>query len=1031
LIGGPERWICAAMAVLARVFLRSGCIFTPTPGQAEAQHSFDCAPDKAAPLQRLARAAFSVVLLLLAGTAGWGQSHGQAKVAGDSKEDVKQAQQLADRADKSFAAGRMNEALAEYEQAVKRAPGDAGIVRRAAAMRAEVVQKLVDQAETDALDGFVVTATDLMYEALRIDPGNTIVAERLAQMKQMKEYLPRGDKEEYAIKGTSALKPRPGKKAVNVHGDSKSAYEQVARMYGITVAFDPDLASKNVRLRVNDVDFYTAMQLLGAESKTFYRAVNATLMFVAEDTIAKRKEYAEEVEQTFRLDNTVSPEDITEMVRVIREITNSTRITTDTANHSLTVRESADKVALAGQLIKELEQARRDVMLDIELLEVDRNASRALGITPPASVQAIPLNTREVAQLEQATDITNLLSLVAQVFTARGITASPTDVLPVGGGKSTFLLTMPSATATFSSGLSLVKSGRQILMRAQDGKAATVFVGQRFPVTLSLLSTSLGGTTLGAAVSSTVFARTDFAVGNNPVAVVAQDFNNDALLDLAVVNQNDSSISILLNNDNGNFTTTAGSPIKLGTNELLPSAIASKIFRLTDATHLAQPADLVIANSGSNTVSVLLGSENFDGTFTQATGSPFAVGTKPTGVVIADFNGDGLLDFAVINQGDNTISVFQGDGQGGFTPFPKSPFPLPSTEKGPIAVLSGTFDQSGRPEIAVLNATTQNIGIFRATGDSTFNGTFAELSGSPVATGVDPVAFAVGDLNADNIDDFAVVNQSQNTVTVLLNDTTGVFTAAAGSPLATAATPAGVAIADFTNDGVGDIAVTNNGASTLGVYEGLGSGQFSSRIELSTPPGPLALITAVLTSSGLPDAALTATSGSNNFVTVLLDPSSFASGIGGTQQTPYPGSEYIDLGIKVKATPTVHEKNEVTLQLEFEIRALAGNNVNGIPVITNRTVSQTVRLKEGEPSIVAGLLDNEETKSLTGIPGLANLPGVGYAFGLRSTSLNDTELLIVVTPRRMSDRVRTSLTRFAGRGGAGGAGAPSPPEPEP
>jgi general secretion pathway protein D len=173
----------------------------------------------------------------------------------------------------------------------------------------------------------------------------------------------------------------------------------------------------------------------------------------------------------------------------------------------------------------------------------------------------------------------------------------------------------------------------------------------------------------------------------------------------------------------------------------------------------------------------------------------------------------------------------------------------------------------------------------------------------------------------------------------------------------------------------------------------------------------------------LPDAILTASSGSNNFVTVLLDPSSFAAGAGSVQ-TPYPGSEYIDLGIKVKATPSVHEDNEVTLQLEFEIRALAGSNVNGIPVITNRTVSQTVRLKEGEPSIVAGLLDNEETKSLNGIPGLANLPGVGYAFGRRSTSLSDTELLIVVTPRRMSDRVRTSVPRFAGRGGAISPGAP-------
>ncbi len=94
----------------------------------------------------------------------------------------------------------------------------------------------------------------------------------------------------------------------------------------------------------------------------------------------------------------------------------------------------------------------------------------------------------------------------------------------------------------------------------------------------------------------------------------------------------------------------------------------------------------------------------------------------------------------------------------------------------------------------------------------------------------------------------------------------------------------------------------------------------------------------------------------------------------------------------MKATPSVHEDNEVTLQLEFEIRALAGNSVNGIPIITNRTVTQTVRLKEGEPSIVAGLLDNEETKSLNGIPGLANLPGVGYAFGLRTNSLTDTEL---------------------------------------
>jgi type II secretory pathway component GspD/PulD (secretin) len=188
----------------------------------------------------------------------------------------------------------------------------------------------------------------------------------------------------------------------------------------------------------------------------------------------------------------------------------------------------------------------------------------------------------------------------------------------------------------------------------------------------------------------------------------------------------------------------------------------------------------------------------------------------------------------------------------------------------------------------------------------------------------------------------------------------------------------------------------------------------------------------------LPDAVVTSSSGSNNFVTVLLDPSSFSSGTTGSTQTPYPGSEFIDLGVKVKATPSVHENNEVTLQLEFEIRALSGDSVNGIPIISNRTVSQTVRLKEGEPSLIAGLLNQNETKSLSGIPGLATLPGVGYTFGLRSNSASETELLIILTPRRMTDQVRKSQARYAGRGGASATGGatPSPaplpaPEPQP
>src|SRR5262249_61624887 len=119
---------------------------------------------------------------------------------------------------------------------------------------------------------------------------------------------------------------------------------------------------------------------------------------------------------------------------------------------------------------------------------------------------------------------------------------------------------------------------------------------------------------------------------------------NDGLSDLAVVNQQDNSVSILLNQNNGNFS-QPNNAIVLGSNEVGPVAIAGGIFRLTDATHLTQPGDLVIANTTSNTATVLLG--NGDGTFGEAPGSPFIVGAQPRAVVIADFNGDGNLDFAI------------------------------------------------------------------------------------------------------------------------------------------------------------------------------------------------------------------------------------------------------------------------------------------------------------------------------------------------------------------------------------------------
>jgi type II secretory pathway component GspD/PulD (secretin) len=978
--------------------------------------------------------------------------------------DDRQAQKAAQQGEKAEAAGRLDEALAAYETAARYAPDDTNVVEHAAVLRSKVIRSHSEAAERAALEGHLDRAAKELATALGIDPGNAIVAERLSQIKAMETEPQAAASNE--ISGLPRLQPRTGKQKVDLRGDTRSVYEQLAALFGIKVTFDPDLMARTVHLHVDNVDFYTALSVLMVQTTTFWRPLTATTMFVSADTQEKRRQFALVAEQTFPLTGAVSAEDATDILRVLRDMTGATHLQLDAHTRTITMRDTPEKLALAGELIRQIDRARGEVMVEIELLEVDKNKARDLGILPPSSTQLIPLTQSELNLLKSSTDFSNLLTNLQQVFTASGLSGVP-SVIPVGGGLSTFLLTLPSLTANFSDTLSLVQSGRQVLLRAQDGKPATFFVGDRYPVTLSLLSGSLGGgslSSLSGALSGVNFPETQFAVGVDPSALVANNFTGGTLPDLAVVfnNANTHTFTILQNQDNGSFAQLTPAPITLGANETGQVAIETGIFR-NDASKFstAQPPDVVLVNSTSKNISVLLGNAGSNGvgngTFTEAPGSPITVGTNPSSVVLADFNGDGFLDLAVANQGDNSISLFEGHGDGTFTEFPASPFKFPlagtPAEDSPVAMVSGNFQNktisasNGSPEVdlAIVNRASNNVTILLSSVDQNNNVTFTEAPNSPIAVGQFPVAIATGDMNGDGIPDLAVVNQNDATVTILLGSSNldGTFTQATGSPLATGLRPAGIVIASFAGGAVPDIAVTNENSSTLGVYLNLGQAAFAPRIELNTPVGPSALITSTLTSSGLPDVALVAQdpSSSQGVVAIIQDSSNFASTAtsGGLGQTPYPGSEYIDLGVKIKVTPVLHAKNEVTLQLEFEIRALSGTAINGIPIISNRTLSQTARVKEDQPSLIAGLTDREETRSITGLPGFAELPVAGYAFGTRSNSLQDTELLILVTPRKVRLADRLARTIFAGRGDPGqgrvtvgtGGGSEAPPQPPP
>src|SRR6266446_387086 len=403
--------------------------------------------------------------------------------------DPKRAEKLVERGQKAEADGRNDEALLAYDEAARLAPQNLAFATRGAALRSRLIRDHVDKAEQLALAGKLPQAKEELTVAMRIDPSNKIVAERYAQMESMRDEEPPQPGNQ--ISGMPRLKPQPGRHSFDFRGDTRSAYEQVAQAFGVKVLFDPDLVSRQLRMHLDDVDFNTAVSVLGSTTGSFWTPVSATQIFVAPDTLEKRRRFGLQAEQTFLLPSSATPEEMTELLRMLREITGTSRVDLDTSSHTITMRDSPERLALASELIHQVDRARGELMLDIELLEVDRNKAQQLGITPPASAQAYLISPSDIHTLQSATDLNNALTILGQLFSAKGLSSIPGFTL-VGGGYTTFLLTLPGVAANFSDALSLVQSGRQVLLRAQDGKPATFFVGDHFPVTLSLLSASLG-----------------------------------------------------------------------------------------------------------------------------------------------------------------------------------------------------------------------------------------------------------------------------------------------------------------------------------------------------------------------------------------------------------------------------------------------------------------------------------------------------------------------------------------------------------
>jgi general secretion pathway protein D len=403
--------------------------------------------------------------------------------------------------------GDLDSAYKAYGLAVTAQPGDVRYKLALERVRSAAATAHVHRGEVLEKKASFKEALVEYFRALEIDPANALAAQ---DIQRTKEEIDRKDKGTATADEISAedmdrpgppvhLDPMPTDRVtINMTEDARVLYETLGKIAGFSVLVDPEFTSKRVTLNLKDATAAEALRVLGDLSNSFYKASTHNTIYVASDTPPKRKQLEQLAVKIFYLTNVAAQSDLNEVLTTLRNIMPpEARLFSIPGQSAIVLRATPDEILLAKQIILGLDRAKPEVLVDVYVMEVNRNKLRNIGISPPTSFS---VTENQTTSSDGSTTTASTLNNI--------------------GKSSSYSFTVGQATAQ----LLLQDSETRVLqnprIRAVDGQEASVNIGNRIPVATGSFSTP---TTTTTAAVQTQFQYIDTGVTIKLTPTIHQD----------------------------------------------------------------------------------------------------------------------------------------------------------------------------------------------------------------------------------------------------------------------------------------------------------------------------------------------------------------------------------------------------------------------------------------------------------------------------------------------------------------------------